>query len=143
MRDKVVFFILGAVLATIAYTIGDNNSDAQSVRTGIKEFDEIQCRKLTVFGEIQGSSIRVMDPINKSGFITIDFHDDKGPILTLSSANKKGGIIILSVSDNQADLSVSTVDRLFDLKNGLSLITTEKGSGIVIEGKENGMPRQQ
>ena len=141
MREKIVFFILGAVLATIAYTIGDNNSDAQNFRAGVTEFDEIQCRKLTVFGEIQANEIMVMDPIRKTGFIKIGFDKD-GPTLNLMNTDNKGGIISLSASNDSAQVILSTVDRIKAVKGGMSLTVTDKASGIVIEGEAISKPRQ-
>ena len=96
MREKIVFFILGAVLATIAYFVGGINA-----QTNLKTYDEIQCRKLTVFGEVTVPKLLVMDPINKSGFITIKFNQD-GPVLTIMSADDEGGVISLNASSDLA-----------------------------------------
>ncbi|RKU31019.1 hypothetical protein C6499_05155 [Candidatus Poribacteria bacterium] len=50
MRDKIVFFILGAVLATIAYSVGNlNKVDADGVgRYDLLVVDELVVKELVV-----------------------------------------------------------------------------------------------
>ncbi len=141
MKEKIVFFIFGAVLATIAYTIGDNNSNAQNFRAGITEFDEIQCRKLTVFSEIQASKLMVYDPINESGAITLDF-SEYGPIMTIANFDENSGVVFIQALRGSAEMSLTTRDKLANLKKGLSLVARRNGSEVTIEGEEISKSRQ-
>ena len=48
MRDKIVFFVLGAVLATIAYTIGDLETLTAETENKVVELDHLYVNRITV-----------------------------------------------------------------------------------------------
>ena len=82
MKDRIVFFVLGAILATIAYFVGDmNNLSAQGDVTRIEKLSvgEITVDKTLVVGnnedysKIEGKSISVYN--RKSGDMTAIYHN--------------------------------------------------------------------
>lgn len=126
--ERITFIFVGFLIATVSYIVGNHqqNVDAQDVHLGVTMFEEIQCRKL-----------RIMDPIHKSGYMLFDFNEDNGPVLTLVNMSAKGGLASLSASNNTADLTLTTKDRLSEKSGGLFFIVNYEGSGISIEGKES------
>ena len=137
MRDKIVFFILGGLLATIAYSVGDNNSNAQSLKTGITDFNEIQCKSLKVFGEIQCHTLRIFDSAHKSGVMSLDFNEGRGPHITLGNINRNGGVVEISAENDGASFRMMTSDQVLHKMSGRGLFVSvkEDGTGISVEGK--------
>ena len=87
MRDKIVFFILGALLATLAYFAGDMN-DA-------KAKDEVVIGDLDVTGNLTlAGSLRV-----GGGTILLTNRDDISQRVTITASDKQASIIL----DNQID----------------------------------------
>ena len=137
MREKIVFFILGALLATIAYSAGSaGRISAQDFHFGITRFDEIECNKL-----------RVLDPTHRSGMIQLGFHDEKGPTMHLMSSNKKsGGVFTVSASDNGLYLimSANTIGEktiLKELTSGTLIVVDSNGTAISVEGESTRISR--
>lgn len=97
MRDKIVFFILGAALATIAYLVGD--LETLTAENKITELDQLHVKRLLVtesmaVGDV-GKKFVLITANNKSATISLsggtaseNFDDfmnktDNAPILSL------------------------------------------------------------
>ncbi len=77
MRDKIVFFILGAVLATIAYAVGNaNRVEADNGKKGTYGFLsvshlEVDSMRVAENVHITKSDILISDPKNPGNLIRI------------------------------------------------------------------------
>lgn len=96
MRDKIVFFVLGAVLATIAYLVGD--LETLTAENKITELDHLRVNRLHVTG-----SMGVGDTGKKAILITVD--NESAKIILSGGEWPKGYDGILRV-DNSPTISL-------------------------------------
>lgn len=126
MRDKIVFFILGALLATLAYFAGDMNN--------AKAKDEVVIGDLDITGNLTlAGSLKV-----GGGTIFLTNTDDISQRVTITADDKQAAIIL----ENQVD--PNTLPNTVGSKSSLylSAYTIDEidvsGAGIVFveDGEE-------
>ena len=98
MRDKIVFFILGAILATTAYFAGDIRLSADNQQGEIKVIPKLIVRELLV-QELLAGSIQV--GFKDTHQIQMGFDNDSARI-RLSASNGKQ-LIGISVTKENGD----------------------------------------
>ena len=121
--ERSAFMLIGALIATIAYLLGNSDRAAEAQRYHAREdkaFDEVYCRRLSVRGEGTGS-------------ISLEVVNGK-PILELITRNvKEGGRITLFADNNKAAIQLK-VKSSPDTDGALLFSDLEKGSGLIIDG---------
>lgn len=121
--ERSAFMLIGALIATIAYLIGNGDRSAEAQRYHPREdkaFDEIYCRRLSIRGEGTGS-------------ITLEVVNGK-PVLDLITRNvKEGGRITLFADNDMASIQLK-VKRDTDKDGVLLLSNLDKGSGLIVDG---------
>ena len=120
MRDKIVFFILGALISTLTYFAGDMNN--------VKAKDEVVIGNLDITGNLTlAGSLKV-----GGGTILLTNTNDISQRVTITASDKQAAIIL----DNQIDpntlgsksalyLSAYTVDEVG--VNGADIVFVEAG----------------
>ena len=102
MRDRIIFFVLGALLATLAYFAGDMQLSAHNTEIkGMQIIDKLLVR------EIQAKSILV--GYSDTYQIRIDANH-KGAILSLLSPNKTQDIILVVSKETGVGTFISIRD---------------------------------
>lgn len=116
MRDKIVFFIFGALLATLAYLAGNMNNAKAQDRT--IDGDIIIDGKLTVTGILSVSS---------------------GQVFIGNTLDSPENGVTIGVYDEQAQIGIGygfQRDQLgFKQKSGLTLRADNNGARITLSGK--------
>ena len=122
--ERGTFMFIGALIASIAYFVGnaDRGAEAQRFQPEDKVFDEIYCRSLSIRDDQQTGSIRL-------------YVVNGVPVLTMWSKNaKEGGRIELLANDERAGISMKTQSDSDDA--GILLVTdSEEGSALILDRK--------
>ena len=141
--ERTTFMLIGALIATIAYLVGnaDRGAEARSDRRfyGITEMDELHCKKLIVsdpdFGQAS-PTLKVEGPIltwngELAQLGTVLFAPG---ILTLTGKdeNKDDGII-LRVDNGNNTSSLSVIRHNI---GGVLLLSTNNGSSIIVNSMD-------
>lgn len=136
MRDKIVFFVLGAILATIAYTIGD--LETLTAEDQITELDQLRVNELVV-----KESIVVGDVGTKPILITST--NELAKIVLLGGSLSKiddfrkidnSPAVMLEAKGNSAMLSIASHSERPEATSALAVINregTKFKSGLVLE----------
>ena len=138
--ERTTFMFVGALIASIAYFIGNANHGANA-QDGVTQFDVIECRKL-----------RVLDSVNESGYILLGLDNNNNPTLTLANTRaKEGGMLMLETSHDFAAIQLTTQDRILTTQDrtkikskhgGIIITTLSNSSAITVEGKVH-LPEQR
>ena len=150
----VVTLIIGGLLVSIGYHIGNSAPDVEAQDEIVKLYDTISCKKLFVTDEISVSDgnavisiaivegepgIFIAEQIDekentvKGAHLTVAI-EKKRAVIRLSSEYDNGGHIGLSSGKGAAVMLIKTRDR-FDKDDGITLTTGTPGSLIMFEGK--------
>lgn len=104
MKDKIVFFVLGAVLATVAYFVGDMDNLSADSEIGSMEFDTVVVENLYVKDKLTVSEyVGAADLLREFPCIVISA-DRKAASIAITSAlnvNSKnhGTVYVITESD--------------------------------------------
>ena len=119
MRDKVVFFILGAVLATCAYFLGNMNLTAED-EVDVTRFEDILAGTITV------DNIVVKDTIVSKG--TCQVYDT----LLVGRKDRDGGIVLFTDETGKAVIGVHS-PNLPNPVSDMSFIIDSLGVNVFIK----------
>ena len=114
MKDRIIFFVLGAILATIAYFVGDMSK--VSAQNGRAVFDELVVRdKLTVYGR---TTVLEGLAVNGSIFVTHQLPENKVNVISIT-ADKEGTQIhqILGMDSEDAKPSIYKNSSAWGISN--------------------------
>ena len=134
--ERSIFMIIGALIASIAYVIGnaDRGAEAQDRSKIPKVFDTIWCRSLVVSGG------NVDDIPKRSGMITFTIGDDgSAEFAILTADGNRSGAILMKTDDESAVINLTTENRI-DFKEpgeqpGMTLGVFKNDASIVVEDK--------
>ena len=137
MRDKIVFFVLGAILATIAYTIGD--LETLTAEDQITELDQLRVNELVV-----KESIVVGDVGTKPILITSTNELAKIVLLGGSVSTKNDDFrkidnspaVMLEAKGNSAMLRITSHSERPEATSALAVINregTKFESGLMLQ----------
>ena len=134
--ERTTFMIIGAIIAIIAYGIGNTNRGAEAQdRNKIPQvFDTIWCRSLVVAGG------NVDDIPKRSGMITFAVGDDgSAEFAILTADGNRSGAIIMKTDDESATINLNTQNRI-DFKEageqpGMTLGVFKNDASMVVENK--------
>ena len=130
MRDRIVFFVLGAVLATIAYLIGD--LETLTAEDKITELETLRVNNLIVRNDI------VVGDIGKKPILITSTNESARIVLSGGEVSKTDSIrkidnspaVSLEAKDNGALLTIASHSQRPEAK---CVLVTVNGEGIQFE----------
>lgn len=134
--ERVTFMIIGALIACIAYFIGNIEYDVEAQDTDRlpEVFDTIICRSLIV----QGGNVDDMP--KRSGMITFTVGDNGAAEFAILTADgNRSGAIIMKTDDESAKIMLNTKNRI-EYKEpgeqpGITLGVFKNDASMVVENK--------
>ena len=131
MKDRIVFFVLGAVLATIAYSAGDMNQ--ATGQSGTKEFDG----DVSIKGHLHVEGVIVVGDISKSPTNTItliadapDGSGDSNPTIMLSYQLDRMS------KEYASHATISAGRNAFGVPNAFIILENEKGNIVDLSARD-------
>ncbi|MXZ00596.1 hypothetical protein F4Y93_08110 [Candidatus Poribacteria bacterium] len=133
--ERVTFMIIGALIACIAYFIGNTEYDVEAQDTDrLEVFDTIICRSLIV----QGGNVDDMP--KRSGTITFTVGDNgEAEFAILTADGNRSGAIIMKTDDESARIMLNTKNRI-EYKEpgeqpGITFGVFKNDASMVVENK--------
>lgn len=136
MRDKIVFFVLGAVLATIAYTIGD--LETLTAEDEITELDHLTVNRITVkesivVGDVGTKPILIKSTHELAKIVLL------GGVFTKNDDFRKidnSPAVLLQAKDNGAMLRIESHSERPEAVSALAILNRENTkfeSGLILQ----------
>ena len=145
MRDKIVFFVLGAVLATIAYLIGD--LETLTAEDKITEAEILRVNRLEVRDDIFvgtiGKNPILITSTNESARIVLLGGEltktdgirkiDNSPIVSLEAKNNSAFLNVASHSERpEATSTLAVVDEEETQFESTLILQDSKGAKVIV-----------
>lgn len=123
--ERSTFMLIGALIASIAYFIGNADRGVEA-QDGITRFDKIECNELIVSGRSQDGTL---------GMTLITAVDGKPRLLMSLIKEDRTESILLQVADNFASIGINHMLSRFDATPGILMKTAPDTSSIQVEDK--------
>ena len=120
--ERSTFMLIGALIASIAYFIGNADRGAEA-QDGITRFDKIECSELIVSGRSQDGTL---------GMTTITAVDGQ-PVLFMTKAKDRTQSLILQVTDKSAAIGINHMLSRSNAAPGILMETDPDGSSLQVE----------
>ena len=136
MRDKIVFFVLGAILATIAYLVG--SLETLTAKDQITELDQLRVNKLVVkesivVGDVGTKPILITSTNELAKIVLLGGH-----VPNINDFRKidNSPALLLQAKDNGAMLKIASHSERPEAESALAVINgegTKFESGLIIK----------
>ncbi len=133
--ERTIFMLIGALIASIAYFIGNMDRRAEAQEVEVK-FDKIICdrifaRKITTVN-IVGEEIMLTNKAGNGG-IALNFKDGN-PNLETGMTSPKGSRISMQTKEDGAAIAITSNDRPTNFEDsGIFVVSTPTESAIFVE----------